>query len=260
MSTLDNLIAARLLILDFGKWTQGTLRDDDTGCHCALGAVAEVSIPGWDGTSAGVYSEVNSPSLITKEAEALAAVVPQTVPGRDAYRTVFIFNDSDPLHQHDRHAKVIKMFDDAIEAERKARKAQTIRNLTAARALIEKGWYQGNWASTQEGSHNGFGVGLRDDRATCYCALGAVGQVCTQYGVSDLLNWSNKPEVRALRDALPEGTIVGVDGYNDLETTTKADILALFDRAIASLSEQPSAPVTAKAYKPAHGGYPGEVK
>lgn len=256
---LNNLIAARALILDIDKWTQGKLRTSD-GCHCALGAVAEVAIPEWDGRPTGVYmQEEGVASLIIDEATALAAQI-EGRSSASATGKVFSFNDG-LTERSAAHARVIKMFDDAIEAERKA---APLRNLIEARALVEKGWYQGSWTSTAEGRWNGNSLGLlRSPAATCFCALGAVGQVCTDYETLDLLGrYSTAPEVKALRDALPaDAWTYCVDEYNDAETTTKADILALFDRAIATLSNPPvSEPATSKTYKPAHGGYPGEVR
>jgi hypothetical protein len=72
------------------------------------------------------------------------------------------------------------------------------------------------------------------DRSTrCCCALGAII-------VDDLrpvLHWQ-APHVRAVAEALvsalpPDQTSVVV--FNDAPTTTHADILALYDRAIASV-------------------------
>lgn len=77
--------------------------------------------------------------------------------------------------------------------------------INGRRALLEDGWCKGT-ATDGQGRH---------------CAVGAfpgrgVGAVCME-----------------LRSVLPEGYYI-VSVYNDLPTTTFSDIIALYDRAIAS--------------------------
>lgn len=87
---------------------------------------------------------------------------------------------------------------------------ETANALRAAKARIDT---PGKWCKHQGDNGNG----------RC-CAFGAA--------------WSSSPALRALREALPEGNR-SIAGYNDAPTTTHADIMALFDRAIAVEEETP---------------------
>lgn len=98
--------------------------------------------------------------------------------------------------------------------------------LREARALIERGWTQGNYV--EEG---------------CYCALGAIGMavvgnptapsfMCGYPAISGV--------VRALGLPLGLRTSSGVADWNDAPDRTQAEVLAVFDKAIA-LAEQESA-------------------
>lgn len=60
------------------------------------------------------------------------------------------------------------------------------------------------------------------------CAMGACASVETDNANMASLMYS------ALRDAIPHGWGRDVPGFNDHPSTTHADIMALFDRAIAS--------------------------
>jgi hypothetical protein len=86
-------------------------------------------------------------------------------------------------------------------------------NLIAARALIDtpEKWVQGAFED---------GGGL--------CAIGACGVVTT----GDPQNW--QPAERAALLAFVPAEVGSVMLYNDADTTTHADIMALFDRAIAA--------------------------
>jgi hypothetical protein len=72
-----------------------------------------------------------------------------------------------------------------------------------------------------------------DNATGCCCAMGAI----ILDDVGPVLNWS-APHVRAAQAALicalPSGWF-SVPKYNDDPNTTHPDILALYDRAIASL-------------------------
>lgn len=92
--------------------------------------------------------------------------------------------------------------------------------LVAGRARIEHGWCKKHYTKKVFGRQ-------------CYCAVGAVDD-----GVADL-TWHLSIEARAaLHKALPPDAPVGrfgdrtVVAYNDHPATTKADVLALYDRAI----------------------------
>jgi hypothetical protein len=98
---------------------------------------------------------------------------------------------------------------------------EVVEVLRAARAKIEKPecWiryelardYSGNW------------VGVCSPEARCFCIIGALASTSSDYEAARL----------ALLDVLPSGFCGAVD-FNDAQETTHADVLALFDRAIAS--------------------------
>jgi hypothetical protein len=89
-------------------------------------------------------------------------------------------------------------------------------NLIAARALIDtpEKWHKGSMR------HNG-----------CLCAMGAVADALRATGYNGWIR--DTYEFRELKRALPSG-IGDVPVFNDLPTTTHADVLALFDRAISN--------------------------
>lgn len=77
-----------------------------------------------------------------------------------------------------------------------------------------------------------WGKGAYIPREGCYCALGAVAKVADH---DPEAAWSDD-RVKGLWDALA-AALPGsrdVPTFNDRPTTTHADIMALFDRAIAS--------------------------
>lgn len=91
--------------------------------------------------------------------------------------------------------------------------ASVVENLKAAKALID--------------TPEKWGKGAFEFRG-CYCALGALGmaEAGTPAGYSLTGRW-------ALQCALPN-TFLSVDAFNDHPDTTHADIMALFERAIAA--------------------------
>jgi len=100
---------------------------------------------------------------------------------------------------------------------------QVIDALVRARGLVERGWCQGLHATDSDGRP----VFWRDHRAERYCAIGAI------YTTPD-------PRVRMrcvvhLRKAI--GGEGDVSGWNDAPERTQADVLALYDRAIALARE-----------------------
>ncbi len=107
----------------------------------------------------------------------------------------------------------------------------TLEVLTCARELLSDPakWIKGAYAKTAAGSV----VDATDPDACCFCALGAMRKC----GGED--NEDDTPAAWALRDAANEKT--SAHYYNDAAKTTHADILALFDRAIAKVKaeEQP---------------------
>lgn len=91
-------------------------------------------------------------------------------------------------------------------------------DLIAARALIDtpEKWGKGrNRKALSDGSY-------------CYCTAGALW-----FGLSYDADRASKCE-DALIAALPHARFAGIRTYNDDPRTAHADIMALFDRAIAS--------------------------
>ncbi len=96
--------------------------------------------------------------------------------------------------------------------------------LKGARELLsdEKRWTKGALARDKDGHETGIAV---DPDAVCWCAYGAI-EHCNKegYGAEIAMN----RVVRGL--GWPS-----IGAFNDADSTTHADVLALFDRAIASL-------------------------
>lgn len=98
-------------------------------------------------------------------------------------------------------------------------------NLIAAKALIDtpEKWLKG-------------ALSTGDD--TCFCAMGALGHA----GGFGLVASDKTPEMASLLDSIPASFVWVRDrhrlaAYNDHPNTTHADIMALFDRAIAACEE-----------------------
>jgi hypothetical protein len=100
-------------------------------------------------------------------------------------------------------------------------------DLRAAKALIDtpEKWAKGTYQS----------------QSGCLCVLGA----CRKVVFNGALDGDHpgyvgdaNPLAFALGDALPRGRF-SVSDYNDDPATTHADIMALFDRAIAAAEAQP---------------------
>jgi len=91
-------------------------------------------------------------------------------------------------------------------------------DLIAARALIDtpEKWHRGSMASFD---------------GKCLCAMGAIRNVLRAQGYTHWI--SRTPLYQNLRAALPRG-FNQVPTFNDDPSTTHADIMALFDRAIAA--------------------------
>jgi hypothetical protein len=94
--------------------------------------------------------------------------------------------------------------------------------LIAARAIISDPamWHQGDWSSSGEWGGDG----------PC-CAEAAI------YRAADDQNTPSYQCVVSMRYHTPNNQ--RIDIFNDLKTTTHADILAVFDRAIAATTVQP---------------------
>lgn len=100
-------------------------------------------------------------------------------------------------------------------------------NLIAAKALIDtpEKWLKG---------------ALSDDKETCFCAMGALGHV----GGFGLVASDVTPEMASLIGSIPSSFLWTkqknrLAAFNDDPETTHADIMALFDRAIAAQDAAP---------------------
>jgi hypothetical protein len=96
--------------------------------------------------------------------------------------------------------------------------------LIAARAKIERPecWTKGKYARDKDGES----VTPNSRSAVCWCAIGAVHAA-----------YPSDAERTLIRLSWFVPTKGGISTYNDYPETTHADILALYDRAIASLPE-----------------------
>ncbi len=97
----------------------------------------------------------------------------------------------------------------------------TLEILKAARALIdrEEKWTRGAVARTA----HGYQVQSIDDSAVQFCILGALAKASNNWKLCLMAGDSLRG---LLKTAIQE--------FNDAPTTTHADVLALFDRAIAA--------------------------
>ena len=103
--------------------------------------------------------------------------------------------------------------------------------LKAAREILqdEKRWTKGYFARTAAGDR----VESCNKAAVCYCAMGAIDKAAVEareprFGVGD-------DAIDALAKFLPDGHQKSVASFNDNPKTTHAEVLALFDQAIAKL-------------------------
>lgn len=109
-------------------------------------------------------------------------------------------------------------------------KAQLAKDLRAAKALIDTPdkWTKGVWARDADGAD----VSVDDvSAAVCFCSFGACKMaVGFDNCVDDMM--------LALGGAIPEGSAaVSTPSFNDHPDTTHADVMALFDRAIAAAED-----------------------
>lgn len=95
----------------------------------------------------------------------------------------------------------------------------TLDVLKAARAKLAQGWTQEMLARDWQGAE----VPSHSDEALCWCAVGAVYAVTQSEEERDAA-------LNQLALSLGHGDI---ENFNDRDDTTQADVLALYDRAIA---------------------------
>lgn len=122
------------------------------------------------------------------------------------------------------------------------RTADNLAALRGARALIEKGWARGTYATNADGRP----VGINDPDACNFCAVGALRHTV----VREHLDWVDHFEIRqALDGATREALVAGDDEleydlnyydvvlFNDRYASKAEDVLAIFDKAIASFEQ-----------------------
>lgn len=102
-----------------------------------------------------------------------------------------------------------------------------ISDLTEARRKVARGWSQGAFARSQAGEP----VAILAPEACCFCAYGALYAVAERRGYTA---W------QALGDVLGMRKIDSILTWNDAPGRTQADVLALYDRAIAAGMAQAS--------------------
>ena len=104
---------------------------------------------------------------------------------------------------------------------------ETVEILEKARALIsdKNRWAKGYFAKDKAGRN----CSTRSQDAVCFCSLGALCKVMDIH----FMDVTGKPATEALRKEVPAGTDIA--GFND--SGSHAEVLALFDRAIAAARE-----------------------
>lgn len=97
----------------------------------------------------------------------------------------------------------------------------TVEILKAARDLLAKGWTQGAYARDEIG----LTVGENDKRACRFCSVGAI------WAAASRLN-DGPSEAQSAVERIPRARFL--IAWNDDSRRTQADVLALFDEAIAN--------------------------
>lgn len=97
--------------------------------------------------------------------------------------------------------------------------------LTAARALLQRGWTQHVLARTSDGT----GVNGRNPFAVQWCLLGALGRAQHDLNLPDVPCY----EVEHQLCQLVSGRHAPLYLWNNAPERTQEDVLALFDRALA---------------------------
>ena len=118
-----------------------------------------------------------------------------------------------------------------------------VETLKKARALIldEKNWIKGQEATIGK---DGPSVSAKSPEATCFCLTGALGHVIDEMdGVNEWNLVRDCGTVLALAIGMPHyerwhpsAYLSDITGWNDATTTTHKDVIAAFDKAIASCS------------------------
>lgn len=105
--------------------------------------------------------------------------------------------------------------------------------LRKAKALIDapEKWTKGAFARDRSGGS----VPIAGDEACAFCAAGAI------YSVIDKFNAAEFDLEDRAASAIGQAVGGSIAGFNDDEDTTHADVMAAFDRAIATESATPTA-------------------
>lgn len=102
--------------------------------------------------------------------------------------------------------------------------------LIEARALIAHGWIQGEYAAKADGEL----CAVSDPRAAHFCLRGALDRVTgnnTKLANACAILVYDAIQATVMNGV--EGYLIGLSGFNDNAKRTQADILAVFDAAIA---------------------------
>jgi len=101
--------------------------------------------------------------------------------------------------------------------------------LVKARELVEKGWTKGAMA------RNKYRHRVQFDSlcAVKFCAIGAISR-----SAKDRPSDQEKLDISARKAIRKINELDSISVFNDSDDTTKADVLAAFDKAIAYASEQ----------------------
>jgi hypothetical protein len=105
--------------------------------------------------------------------------------------------------------------------------------LREARALIERGWTQGEFALDAKGEE----IESPDQTPTCFCALGAISQAALGYPDPDAEDFVSNAKPfedvsTVLAQALGFRFSHEIAKWNDRLGRTQAEVLAAFDKAI----------------------------
>lgn len=106
-------------------------------------------------------------------------------------------------------------------------KASELLTRARARIALPEAWTK-RWFARDAGGNK---INETDPDAVCFCAIGAVSAECTEITGSRRIRQVEDACTYLRREAPSQ---VGVSHYNDRDTTTHADVLAWFDRAIAA--------------------------
>lgn len=103
-------------------------------------------------------------------------------------------------------------------------------HLAAARARIAQGWCQGVPARSAQGAETDADA----DDAVSWCIYGALAKADCDVG-----GQHHEHSANIIRHAVQRHGTMFVSQWNDNPARTQADVLKLFDDAIASAHEQP---------------------